>query len=116
MQNPYEKRRIKGVRGSVPSHFESFNIYDRSDESVSIFVGALDKDVFDFGYEVHLKDGTHLKKIPGVGKGYFNKFMDANAYAAYAIKIAFSSRLSQAAVNAIDYHIKKITMPVLDLI
>lgn len=114
--NPYEKKRLVGVKGTVPDKFDSINIYDKTKESIVIFVGKLENKVYDFGFEIHLLDGTKMKRLPGVGNGWFKEYHDANAYAAYAIKIGFGSRLSKEAVLAIDFHIQKIRMPQLDII
>ena len=115
-RNPYESKHMRGVRGSVPSQFDSIKIFDRQGESVTLFVGELEKGVYDFGYQVTLPDKTNLKKIPGVGSGWFESHHDANAYAAYAVKLAFGSRLSKPALDSITRHISQIMTPKLDLI
>lgn len=113
--NPYEKKKHRGVRGSVPRNFESVKIYDRSGESIVIFIGKLDKDSYDYGFEIYLPDGSHIKKIPGQGQGWFDNRLDAHLYAAYALKIGFSQRMNRAALAAINAHISEISMPKLDL-
>lgn len=115
-QNPFEKFKKRGVRGSVPNDFESIKIYDRAGESVMIYIGKLDSESYDFGYELNLKDGTHLKKLPGIGSGYFTSRQHAVGYVLNAITGAFSSRLSQPVVQTLRHHINELMMPKLDLI
>lgn len=115
-KNPYEPRKHPGVRGNVPNDFESIKIYDRAGESVTIFLAELEKNVYDSGYDIHLPDGTHLRRYPGVGSGWFSSSTDAEGYALYAIKIAFSSRLSSAANSALLLKIQEFSSPKLNLI
>lgn len=114
--NPYSKRRKPGVRGSVPRDFETINVFDRAGESVRIYVGSLDKGAYDSGYEIHLKDGSQLKRLPGVGQGWFESKDDATLYALYAVGIAFTKRMSAPAHEAILTKIKTMTTPTLDLL
>lgn len=115
-KNPYEKKRMPGVKGSVPAKFDSIKIFDKTGESIVIYVGKLEAGAFDFGFEIHLKDATTLRRLPGVGQGWFKNYHDANAYGSYAVRIGFGSRLSKEALAAVDYHIQKILAPELDLI
>lgn len=115
-RNPYEKLRNPGVKGRVPAYFDSEKIFDKAGESLVIHVGKLDKGAYDFGYELHLKDGTHLRKRPGVGSGWFAEKNFAVCYALSGIIIAFKSRISDEAVEAIKRKISIVLSPTLDLL
>lgn len=115
-KNPYESKKISGVTGKVPNDFKNLKIFDKGGESIVLYVGELKENAFDFGYEIHLKDNTHLRKLPGVGKGWFKLFKDAEGYAAYAVKIAFSSRFSNEAAAALNNYIYNLQVQTLDLV
>ena len=116
MKNPFEARKKRGVIGSVPTRFNSIKVYDKSLESIVLYVGELNENSFDFGFEINLLNGSHLRRLPGQGNTWFENYNDAEAYAAYAVKIGFSDALTSGAKSALIAHINKILTTKLDLL
>ena len=114
-RNVYEKFKNPGVVGKVPTTFESKKIFEKAGESLVVYIGRLDKNAYDYGFEINLKDKTHLRRLPGVGSGWFRLKDHALGFALYAILIGFKNRLTNEAEQAVKNMITFLISPELDL-
>lgn len=109
--NPFIKLKIPGVIGTIPEHYRNISLYDNAGESISIYVGMLAQDAYDFGWLVYIPDGTRNERLPGQGSGYFKTEIDALRFGSYALRSIFYKKLSDQAKNILDSYIRSLSQP-----
>lgn len=113
--NPCISFRKNGTRGEKGKlyDFKTEILHQCGEEAVLIYVGKLDKDAWDYGYEVHIPGKNVIKRMPGSSDSWFEKENYATLYALHAVRIGFWNQISVKAKISIKEAITREMSPTL---